>query len=244
MQTFDYFYDVEVKIREQFIINDYYAKCLDFRFMDGCIDQINRTYKSDTASLSKNKSTVELIISSLKAMKDAVNNAVLLLGEHDAYSALLISIDNEIALAETLLTNINKQIDDVNAANFESKVTLFVDQGSSLSARVDDISSNFKNNNLNYKGDVEECENLTSEINQLIAKIDEDTTINSDNRIKALRSKLVENLDNVSSAKENIEKDHKVFLAIVIACPIVFVVVALLLLYFLGFKKRFFRKAI
>ena len=306
--------------RENFINYDYYNKCFDFKFLDGCVDQISRTYDIEVAALNSNKSTTELILSTFNSMSSNIENAVSLLGEDERYTYLLSVLDEEIELVTDLLGDINELIaieelknksnelieqynkikssyqtevnkskeytdeldsilEKINSLKEEilakmdefgtlpefdtinqgltdlrvncndlikdikkNKVNIVLNEGSLLDTRVNEIANNYKTNNLNYDGDIKECEDLATKIDSLIAKIDEDSSLNSDDQIKELRSKLNGYKETVSQTKKNIEKNHTVFLVLVIGCPIVFVVAVFMLLYFFGFKKRFLRK--
>ena len=306
--------------RENFINENYYKLCFNFNFLDGCIDQIKRTYEIEVAALQNNKDTTELIINTLSNMSKEIQNSVSLLGEDDRYTYLLSVISQEVQLATNLLGEINKAIAinelnnktselveqynkikslyglDIDNSNQyieqlnailekinllkgeilakidefgeleafveinesltdlrvncndvikdieKNKIDIVLNLGATFEVRVNEIANNYKNNNLNYNGDIKECDDISNEIDLLIAEINEDSLLNSDNDVKELCLKLASYKETISQTKKNIEKDRKVFLALVIGCPSLFVVLVLLLLYFFGFKKRFLRK--
>ena len=228
-------YQIKSNICDLFTNWFYYDFSFDIMFLEGCIDQVQRSYKIENAALNENKEDVQLILETLNKMLTEVNNAVSLLGENEGFSLLLNVLNEEVDITESLLDEINEFIQETN-------INKVLADAATLNERISEMVNNYKDNYFNYNGDIKECENLENQIHSLIAKIDADLEIKEDDRIKEIRVKLVDDSEIISKTRRNIKRDHAWFLALVIACPVLLVIGVLALLYFFGFKKRFLRK--
>lgn len=217
-------------------VNDTYVNLSNkLQAVKTSLETIRNKYSSDNANIRAYYDETRTWISKLDSLiveAGDYDEAFI----YDACIADLIEEMNDVHDDADELSNL------IRIAMADSEINRLVALSNSFDEDVA-LMQNYKENGLNYDGNIKKCDELVSKMNAAIQEIDDNMEIlDQDSRLVSARAKLVSSIESVNASKQTIQRDHTIMLVLVIVCPILFVIAVFLLLYFFGFKKRFLRR--